>query len=75
MKGAISNKAARLLHGKTMHAANTLHGCSSLRTVHLRLKEERTHALDCIYGKFGLAFSISLDTQLFSIAGDQRFNS
>ena len=41
MKEASSNKAARLLHGKTMHAANKLHGGSSLRTVHLRLKEER----------------------------------
>ena len=36
MKESSSNKAARLLHGKTMHAANKLHGCSSLRTVRLR---------------------------------------
>ena len=53
MKEASSNKAARLLRGKTMHAANKLHGCSSLRTVHLRLKEERAQALFGIYGKLG----------------------
>ena len=53
MKEASSNKAARLLHGKTMHAANKLHGCSSLRTVHLRLKEQRGKELESIYSKLG----------------------
>ena len=41
MKEASSNKAARLLNGQTMHAANKLYGGSSLRTVHLRLKDNR----------------------------------
>ena len=53
MKEASSNKAARLLHGKTMHAASILHGGSSLRTVHRRLKEQRAKELESIYNKLG----------------------
>ena len=53
MKEASSNKAARLLHGKTMHAANKLTGNSSLRTVHLRLDEQRAKVLGNISGKIG----------------------
>ena len=51
MKEASSNKAARLLHGKTMHAANKLHGGSSLRTVHLRVKEELVRKLQNLYSR------------------------
>ena len=53
MKEASSNKAARLLRGKTMHTANKLHGGSSLRTVHLRPKEQRGKQLESIYSKLG----------------------
>ena len=53
VKEASSNKAARLLHGKTIHAANKLNGGSSLRTVHLRLNEERARILGNVYGKMG----------------------
>ena len=38
MKEAPSNKAARLIKGSTLHAANGLFGNSSLLTPHLRLK-------------------------------------
>ena len=53
MKEASSNKAARLLHGKTMHAANKLNGGSSMRTVHLRLSERRAKVLGNICSKIG----------------------
>ena len=53
MKEASSNKAARLLHGKTVHTANKLQGGASLRTVHLRLGEERSRVLGAIYGRTG----------------------
>jgi hypothetical protein len=51
MKEASSNKAARLLGGKTIHAANELNGGSSLRTVHLRFNERRAKVLGNIYCK------------------------
>ena len=53
MKEASSNKAARLLQGKTVHTANKLQGNCSLRTVHLRLNEKRGRVLGAIYGKTG----------------------
>ena len=53
MKEASSNKAARLLHGKTIHATNKLNGGSSSRTVHLRLNEQRAKVLGNIYSKIG----------------------
>ena len=53
LKEASSNKAARLLHGKTIHTANKLNGGSSLRTVHLRLNERRAKVLGNIYSKIG----------------------
>ena len=45
MKEASSNKAARLLHGKTVHTANKLQGGASLRTIHLLLNEKRGQVL------------------------------
>ena len=53
VKEASSNKAARLLHGKTVHTANKLQGGSSLRTVHLRLSQERGQVLGRIYSNTG----------------------
>ena len=53
MKEASSNKAARLLHGKTTHAANKLNGGSTLGTVHLRLSEKRAKVLGNVYSKIG----------------------
>jgi hypothetical protein len=53
VKEASSNKAARLLHGKTIHTANKLQGGASLRTVHLRLNDKRGQVLGAIYGRTG----------------------
>ena len=53
MKEASSNKAARLLGGKTVHTANKLQGGASLRTVHLRLGEKRSDVLGTVYGRTG----------------------
>ncbi|CAK9022774.1 unnamed protein product [Durusdinium trenchii] len=44
---APSNKAARQIHGRTMHSANKLRKDSSLRTVHLRVSAETRKALEC----------------------------
>ena len=46
LEEASSHKAARLLHGKTIHAANKFNGGSSLRTLHLRLNERRAKVLE-----------------------------
>ena len=43
---APSNKAARQIHGKTMHSANKLRVDSSLRTVHLRLTSTTRKSLE-----------------------------
>ena len=43
---APSNKAARQIHGKTMHSANKLRVDSSLRTVHLRLTSSTRKSLE-----------------------------
>ena len=43
---APSNKAARQIHGKTMHSANKLRVDSSLRTVHLRLTATTRKSLE-----------------------------
>ena len=43
---APSNKAARQIHGKTMHAANKLQMDASLRTVHLRLTTSTRKTLE-----------------------------
>ena len=43
---APSNKAARQIHGKTMHAANKLQMDASLRTVHLRLTPSTRKTLE-----------------------------
>eukprot|EP00438_Fugacium_kawagutii_P025227 Skav230240 [mRNA] locus=scaffold1818:78429:87690:+ [translate_table: standard] len=43
---APSNKAARQIHGKTLHSANKLTRDSSLRTVHLRLSTKVRKALE-----------------------------
>ena len=43
---APSNKAARQIHGKTMHSANKLRVDSSLRTVHLRLTSATRKSLE-----------------------------
>ena len=40
LKGAPSNKAARLLHGKTIHSLKGLRASSSLRTAQLRFKSD-----------------------------------
>ena len=53
MREASSNKAARLLRGKTIHATNKLNGGSSLRAEHLRLSDKRAKALGNIYSKIG----------------------
>ena len=50
---ASSNKAARLIQGKTLHAANKLQGTSSLRTVHLRITVKQQKALGRVYGELG----------------------
>ena len=50
---ASSNKAARLIQGKTLHAANKLQGTSSLRTVHLRITQKQQKALGRVYGELG----------------------
>ena len=44
---APSNKAARQIHGRTMHSANKLRKDSSLRTVHLRVTADTRKALEC----------------------------
>ncbi|CAE8662687.1 unnamed protein product [Polarella glacialis] len=48
-----SNKAARLIKGKTMRSANKLMATSSLRTVHLRLKPSERAALQQITEPLG----------------------
>ena len=53
IKEASSNTAASLLRGKTVHATNKLQGGASLRTVHLRLNEERGRAIGKMYGSMG----------------------
>ena len=53
MKEASSNKAARLLRGKTVHTANKLQGGASLRTVNSRLCGKRGRVLGTIYGRTG----------------------
>ena len=50
---AASNKAARLIGGKTMHTANKLRAESSLRTVYLRLTAETRRALEASASRLG----------------------
>ena len=53
VKVAPSNKAARLIKGKTMHTASKLVGGGSLKMSALRVNEERRKALACIYSDAG----------------------
>ena len=58
---ASSNKAARLIGGVTIHAANSLRGNSSLMTVHLRLSPNKQKVAErryaCLDGKVFDEFS------------------
>ena len=58
---ASSNKAARLIGGVTIHAANSLRGNSSLMTVHLRLSPNKQKIAErrykCLGGKVFDEFS------------------
>ena len=53
LKQASSNKAARLIGGVTMHAANSLRGDSPLLTVYLRLNPDKQNIAQKRYGSLG----------------------